>query len=268
MNNTVSNLWEKVTYLAPIDYCVNRIYEYDIRQANITMLSQSGYLPKSEISRLAKMPKLDREKSVGLMIRKDRHIYDIIKSGIEQAKRELFEANGIEDSDVLSIKNDAVFVLGRKLKHIQFGIVEFVLKNEFNVYHHINKLEFYYNTKTDAIAVKGLSDEVVEHEDHKQGMLMFLSKVFSYLSLGRTSDLKKYLVKFSTLYKKRELPVYYYREMNGDNLYRLSGDIIVKDDNSSRMYLHLDVAGEEIIDNINITYNYLYYVLPIMRIHL
>ena len=48
-------------------------------------------------------------------LQRDKAIVDILKAGIIEAKKILFEANDIKDYEVLSIKNDAVFIINRNL---------------------------------------------------------------------------------------------------------------------------------------------------------
>ncbi len=269
MHRKYSTLYNEMKYTANIDYCMNRIYEYDIRRANTTMMREYSYCSDKEIDRLESMVKIEREKIVGLMIRKDKSLYKLIQKGIIHAKYQLFKENAVKDCEILSIKNDAVFIIGRKLKHTKFDNIEFVLKNEYTGYHIINGVEFYYNKHLNKFDVKGIRDDVIEHDDHIAGMLSFLATIFKYLSSGRMDDMRKYLVKFSNDYKDRALPYYFYRELNSDNLYRAAGNLIVKDGNNNRsLSFNYEYINNSMLDDINITFNYMFYVLPIIRIHL
>lgn len=267
MRRKYSTLYSQTKYTANIDYCMNRIYEYDIRKANTTMMRVYSYCSEKEIDRLESLMKKDREKIVGLMIRKDKSLYKLIQKGIIHAKYQLFKKNLVKDCEILSIKNDAVFIIGRKLKHTKFDDIEFVLKNEYTGYHIINGVEFYYNKRLDKFDVKGIRDEVIEHEDHIAGMLSFLSNVFKYLSSGRMEDLRKYLVKFSNDYKDRALPYYFYRELNSDNLYRADGDLMIRGSSNRSLSFNYEYINNAMLDDINITFNYMFYVLPIIQTH-
>ena len=275
LERTFSNLFEKTSYCAPIDYCINRIYEYDIKMANISMLRQRKYFPEDVLDKLAAQPKFEREKAIGMMIRSQKEIKGtskiekIIKKGIFRSKERLFRENGIQDSDVLSIKNDAVFIIGRKLRKTTFGDVEFVLKNSFSAYHMINRIEFYYDRSNKSFVVKGIADEIIDEPDHQKGMLQFLNKVISYLIYDRKDDLRKYLIQFSDQYKSRKLPHQYYRELNHENIYRDKNSISYKSgDHDESISFNYDVANDDMVDSLNITFNYLFYVLPLIRLHL
>lgn len=275
LERTFSQLFEKTSYRAPIDYCVNRIYEYDIKMANISMLRQRKYFSKDILDKLASQPKFERERAIGMMIRKQKDlkgtskIEKIIKKGIFHSRELLFQENSIQDPEVLSIKNDAVFIIGRRLRKTTFGEIEFVLKNSFSAYHLINGIEFYYDRGKRSFVVKGIADEVIENPDHQIGMLQFLDKIFSYLIYDRNDDLRKYLIQFSNQYKSRKLPHQYYRELNHENIYRNKNAISYKSgDCKESIFFNYETANDDMIDSLNITFNYLFYVLPLIQLHL
>lgn len=271
LQDKYSGLWINYSYRSDVKYCLSRIYEYDIKMANVSMLRAAGYFSEKYLDKLAALPKQVRERTVGLMMRSDKSktIERIIVRGIKRARYCLFRSNQLQDHEILSIKNDAVFVIGRKLKYTKFGPIEFVLKNTFSGYHWINDLEFYYKKKTSEFTVKGLNDNIIAEPDHKNGMLRFLGKVMDYLLMDRTDDLRKYLIQFSNDYKSRRLSHEYYRELNGFNVYR-NGQIISYKDHMSKHMISFDYlqVNDDMIPELNINFNYLFYVLTIIRIHL
>ena len=125
-----SSLWNSVTYKTPIKFLVNTyIREYDLSKANINSLLYTGRITQEEYNVYLSMEKNQREKTIGLMIRKDPTIYESIQKGIIEAKRNLICTNNIEDYEIVSIKNDAVFVSGRELGFTKFGVFDFKIKN-------------------------------------------------------------------------------------------------------------------------------------------
>ena len=258
-----SGLWKKKNYLAPVNSFFSKVFEYDIKQANVSVMRAFKILPDAVLDRLASIPKTDRNVSIGLLEKKDeyKHLKRDIARGIEYARHELFMANRLEDKDILSIKNDAVFILGRRLKQTKFGPIEFVLKNSYSMFHKIESTEFYYDSRTKIITAKGISDSVIETPDHQNGMLIFLRNVFDLLLRDNKDKLREYLIQFTDDYKSRRLPYTYYREMKSDNLYRSAmvlGDYAI----------HLDNITQEQVDKIDISYNYNYFVLPLLRLYL
>lgn len=258
-----SKLWEKKNYLSPIPSYIGPVYEYDIRQANVSVLRYFKRLPNVVLDELASMPKIDRNVAIGKLEREPQyaHLKKDIASGIEFARYKLMYANLLQDAEILSIKNDAIFILGRKLKYTEFGPIQFVMKHKFSLFYKIEGLEFYYSSRDKAITVKGMSDDILEEPEHQKGMLNFLRKVFDYLLCGNREGLRKYLIDFTDDYKSRKLPHCYYRELNSDNLYR---SVMVIGDCA----FHLENITQEQVDKIDISYNYNYFVLPILQAHL
>ena len=62
---------------------------------------------------------------------------------------------------ILSIKNDAVFIINKKLINIEFGLIKFVEKNIYTSFYKINGIEYYYYysnfTKEEYLDIKGIS---------------------------------------------------------------------------------------------------------------
>ena len=258
-----SELYKKVSYTADVDYVVNRIYEYDIRSANTSALRESGIIDESILSMLEGLDKQTREETIGKMIRREKMkkndtIYKAISTGIAKAKEKLFRYNNIQNKEVLAIKNDAVFIIGSKLKYTKFGAFEFCPKHQYAAYMNLDKIEFYYDKKNKSITVKGVRDDVVEDPDHQKGMIQFFLKVFKYLCMDQRDDLREYLIKFVRKYKAKELPYYYYKEFNGDNIYRTIIEL-------AGFEYNLVQIGEDDLDIINPIYNYTRYILPIVR---
>ena len=134
-------LYEKTNYLNPnISYLINTfIYEYDISKANITILYQEGVIDEQTYDRLKSVPRMERQVTIGYILKVKKN-NEILKQGICNARKALFESNGIQDYEVLSIKNDAIYVIGRPLHNTVFGIVEFTLRNIYTSFYSINNL--------------------------------------------------------------------------------------------------------------------------------
>ncbi len=256
-----SELYEKVTYTTSLPVIINKIYEYDIHSANISAFRDSGKFADSMIDKLESLPKADREKAVGKMIRRNKDIYKIISKGIKHAKKMLFSANGITDGEIVSIKNDAVFIAGRTLKETTFGPYEFRLKNTYAMYIKIEGNEYYYDKRHKRIDIKGVNDTVLSDQDHKEGILIFLQKVFDYIILDQRDELRKYLISFVSEYKSKTLPHQYYKELNDSNIYRTQIEVSGFSYNMSEM-------GDSLLSIVNGIYNYTKIILPIIRLYM
>lgn len=255
-----SELYKKTNYLSERPIVIDRIYEYDIRSANTSALRASGKIDESILTMLEGLNKQAREEAIGKMIRRDkaRVIWPLISKGIKSAREQLFRYNQLQDDNILSIKNDAVFVIGRKLKYTKFGPFEFRAKHQYAAYMLIEKVEIYYDQKNQSLSIKGVRDEVVNHPDHQNGMIKFLIKVFRYLVMDQRDELRRYLITFVHNYKAMELPYQYYRELNGNNIYRTNIEL-------SGFEYNLSEIGQVDLDIINPVYNYTKFILPIIR---
>lgn len=255
---TYSKLYEKTNYTTTENIIIDRIYEYDISMANVSVLKRSGKFDEERLEYLSQLPKMEREVTIGKLIREDRSIQTAIKKGIHLARWNLFKENQIKDTEVISIKNDAVFVRGRVLKVTKFGPVEFKRKHQYAMFMKMDRMEFYYDRKCNIVDIKGINDTVLKEPDHQNGILQFISTVMEYIVMDRKTQLHEYLFQFIHAYKARELPYPYYRELSQDNCYRsqfsLSG-------NSVQL---LQISQNDVSD-LNISYNYNRFILPIAQ---
>lgn len=253
-----SSLYEKTNYLTDLTLVQNRIVEWDLRAANISALRASGMISSAILDRLSDVDKKTREVRVGQMIRADKSIGKLIKKGIYQAREMLFRSNLIQSQEVVSIKNDAVYLAGRKLKHTKFGFYEFVPKNSYTFFLQFDKLEFYYDGRENRLDIKGLN-QAEKDPDQQKGMVKFFCTVFKLYTQGRRKELSRYLIQFSEDYKAKTLPVEYYKELRNPSVYRTIFEI-------SQYRYNLMTAGESDKTMINGIYNYKRYVIPMIQL--
>lgn len=257
LHRTYSDLYKKTNYLTKVPLYIGRITEYDIRAANLSAMRDTGKFSAEILEKLEASDKHTREVKVGIMIRHDASIGKMIKKGILKARENLFRANCIQESDVISIKNDAVYVVGKRLKHLEFGPFKFIPKNVYSLLFQLDRIEFYYDSRKHRVDVKGLGSGASD-PDIQEGMLKFFAEVFRYLLSGRRNDLRKYLIRFSTDYKSKKLPVQYYKEMTSSPVYRTMFEIAGFDHNLTTATDH----DREIINGI---YNYNRYIIPVIQ---
>ena len=221
------------------------------------MLRRAKLIKEKDLQAIEALPKHDREVLIGQMIKQDKNIGKIIRKGITEGKRLLFEANGIQTDEIQAIRSDAVCILGRKLKVTEFGPIVF-RPTTYSMYMKVEGIEYYYQSSENRVDVKGIKDETIEEEDHQNGMMTFLATVMGYLVRDRRDALRKYLIEFSEAYKAKELPICYYREMSNLNAYRTTMEV------SDLAYVMTSVPKED-IPLINGTYNYKRFVLPMIQ---
>lgn len=260
----MSDLYLKDSYLNKnIDFLLNAvIIEYDLKSANTSLCREYNLLPGKQIEEIEKMPKKKRVVTIGKLQRKDNKFKDGLKDAFIDIRRRFFEKNDIQDSDILSIKKDAIFCL-REVEYTDFGECHFLKKNQYTSYLYLNKLEFYYNSKGETLGddgrldVKGIDDEVVRK--HDEFMNTFFKTLFKHLETGSTKSKFNFLKRFIDKYKSLRLEVGYYREYNQQSIIRLTDSDETYDNPVFIPYEHKQ-------EHINIDYNFFHILLPIVKI--
>lgn len=215
----IDDLLQGQNYNSSYNFINGFIREYDLSKANINALYERGVIDKALYDNLYKSDKDIREKHVGLMIRENQNIYKEIQTGIINAKRNLIISNNIDAEDIVSIKNDAVFVLNKKLDNTKFGLMDFKLKNTYTMFIKINRYEFYYYfnsfNQEEKLDVKGIGDDkLVLHKNH---FMDFLLALFNTLQVQGIIEAVNILQGFSLAYINRQLEVNYYRKFNSES---------------------------------------------------
>lgn len=221
MNEAIEGLINSTTYETPVRYISGRITEYDIKSANITMLHKYGKISDRYYKYLSALPKFDREKEIGLLIRNDYSYYDCIKNGISEAKRMLFESNNIQFDSVVRIANDAVYV--NSSVDLQYTIFDNVVFKQKSIYQVMMKLSdliifFRYNIDGDYdLDVIGINNDKLELHS---AMLSVIANVIHLLERVSPKDAIQYIDEFYIDYINFNLPKEFYRELNAISMYR------------------------------------------------
>ena len=219
----MSNLWSKSSYIAALPYVVGQyITEYDMAKANISVLLYKGVIDEKLYNELYNSDKFYREKYIGMMQKYNPKISEIKSEGIAEFRKKFIEANELTDDRILSIKSDAIFVLGEKCKHTQFdSIVNFRVANKYNTFMKIGNLELYYGidlfTGNENFDVKGIRDDKLEL--HRGGMAAFTCDAFYRLLTRGSQDALRYSQEFLCSFLGRTLPVSFYRDFNAESMY-------------------------------------------------
>lgn len=233
-------------------YLFNRtIYEYDISSADINLCIYYKILPQEKIDSILKLDKMRRVIKIGNM-RKDKEFSDKLKNAFSDIRKEFYDANDIDINDIVAVKKDAIFTT-KMCDVTKFGNVEFKVKNVYSSYIQLKGLEIYYNVQK--CDVKGIDDELlVKHED---GMLKIIKNFFKKMETGSIQDTLIYLNRMSSQYKRRELPLEFYREFNFNSKYTLL--------ESEDTY---DEFWEEDKKDLNIAFNLINILIPLVKIAL
>lgn len=257
----------------PTDLFIGEIIEYDMSDGGFSIIKEEGLLPLSEIRRLEKLPKgFERNEAVGkLKYSKNPNVRDIGKR-LEKlfAKYRILFAfeNNICIDEIFAIKRDALF-LTRYVSQTEFGkYIIFKEKHRYDIYFLLgqNELitnfqsrhktyEIYYDTFSDDIAIKGISDDKVG-KYHTNGILSLIKKYLRYVSKFDYQGATKLIVKYIDDYKFHRLPIEYYREFNDESCYKFQID--------GKLFTALD-ADESMIKHLDIRYNFNHILVPMLN---
>lgn len=253
----MTNLWEKKNYLMSIPFLIaHNIYEYDIQKANINVLYSLGLINKEYYDRLYNMERMDRQVEIGYLLKYTEGLSDKLSNGIALYRKKLFEANDLTEMDILSIKNDAIFVMDKVLKYTDFDNIHFVLKNTYSTYmgldvkgdRCVGKLELYFKSNmvdgTVTLDIKGISDNKLPlHQDY---MLNVIADVLFTIETGNMKDAINYMKELYSLYIEKKLSIGYYRNFNS------TSDYIITAGESAYSVFN---PTSNMIDAIDISYN-------------
>lgn len=245
-------LYEKTNYTADISYLTNVfITEYDISKCNINVLYKYKAIDEQTYQYLYQAERMVRQVYVGKLQRESKEIVQILKDGIVESKKMLFEANNLQDRDVLSIKNDAVFVINRQLQNRKFGLIEFMPKGLYTSFFRLRNLElyYYYNNvnKNEYLEVKGISDDKLAL--HEQYFVQLLKDIFYSIQINGPEITLRMLKDAYIEYISLQLPVDYYRKFDADSTFHLKYRSII---NTGFAYENIT---PELLQDVDITYN-------------
>ena len=253
------NIYERDSYLnKSFDFIPSaNIKEYDMKSGGLSIIMSKKLLSENQIEELKAMPKKQRNIQIGLIQRRDRELAKQLANGFREYRKMFFEANEIDESNVISIKKDAVILVNSKINRTVFDKVQFRDKNRYSSYYFLqnknNGIELYYNRRDNILDIKGIDDnDLYLH----RSMISFLKKVIKLNEVSNSSA-KRYLYDFADRYRKRKLNKTFYREFKPDGKFRI--------------YINLDTGSflsDEIVDDdilIDINYNYKYVILPLIK---
>jgi hypothetical protein len=212
----------------------NIIREYDMVNAGINILHHHGVFNDEEYKKLNEMDKLSKNIMVGKFLKNNSDINEALMNEFVLIRKELFESNGINDDDILSIKKDAVFVINKKLTNLKLNDdYEFKEKNKYVAYINLDRKEFYYNIENREFDIKGYSKFIKNF--HKNYLFKELEEII-YLDINNEKNMVfEKLIQFKYDFVERNLDNGYYLDLTQEQyLFQTIGQIFglnVMDDN-------------------------------------
>lgn len=244
---------ENTNYISPIQSIKNvQISEWDIHSAGFSVLKFRKLLPESELEALSKLDKHTRTVKEGLLQKARPEIATEIIETLKAARQGFILMNQIPADSILSIKKDALFLINQNPKiSIIREYFEFVKKNTYTSYIQLpGKREFYFNSNTNILDVKGISK--VANEKQQEFLISDIKKLFRSWEKVSPELMYSLLVSYRKKYLNRELPLEAYRELD-TGLFRIKN-------------YTAENVGEDLRYEIDVTQNYMNYILPLIQI--
>lgn len=230
----MESLMNKVNYLntsiSPF-FISTFIKEYDMRQSNISVLRYKGIINDKEFEYYSNLPKLERQIKIGLLQKEKPELANLITSTMTQLRNQFIHQNNLSVSNVLSIKNDAFFILSPFPSNtVVADKIEFRVKNTYTSYYLFNRDEFgpkiecyYYLNRMEEkenLDIKGISDDSIHlHENY------FIDLLKTVFYSAETEPIEETINLLTTIYQNyitRNMEVEYYREFNANSKYLLN----------------------------------------------
>lgn len=236
----MAELWKSSNYIVDDIYTTGRIVEYDLRAANINVLRLLDLIDDEYYNYTTSLPKKDREVEIGLLIKsksiEDKDFYKKLANGITEARHVLMDYNNIDDSEIVRIANDAVYVNRMQdLKYTKFNdYLEFRQKSISNSMLRLDTSLLIFISYIDSnidIDVKGISsDKIIYHQNY---MLNFIGNLMYYIERVNLKDAINIYKNFYIQYVSRQLPIEFYRELNATSCYNVNNMYLSEISNGS-----------------------------------
>lgn len=252
----MTELYIMKNYFNPLyDFLISHyIREYDMEKSNISILYEQGIIQFPKYCELYNADRQYRQEYVGKLILKKPEIQKILEIGVIDAKEKLFKANNISNNNVLTIKNDAVFIIDQRLSILEFqNPIRFIEKNTYTSFYKLGdknakELYYYYDaiSGNEKLDVKGINDKLLYL--HEPYFIEFLKQLFCSAQVESIEDCLEILNVYYNQYVDKKLEIGHYRRFSADCMY----DLKKMSYNNS---FQLQDVGQENISNINIAYN-------------
>lgn len=231
-----------------IDYLENaHIIEYDMKSGGLSVIKEFGLLDDKYIDKLENMDKQHRDIVMGKMQILIPGMAKKLVEGFTKARQMFAAANNIDERKILSIKKDALFMVDSDIKTVQVTPnILFRPKNQYSSYANLNGKELYYSELKPNLDLKGFSEDVKNLQQN------YLFKDFRRLMKQReilaADTMFDVLQNYRKSYLERYLDINNYRNLDSGN-FDMPG-------------FSSDSADETMLETLNISHNYIYYVLP------
>ena len=230
----ISTFWRYSNYNAPVNYLFDKqIVEMDISKANINILMDRKAISYDDYADLMNADRMIRQYTIGCLIRDKPEIQEILNQGLMDAREALFNILNLENSNVLHIAKDAVFVVVSLSQNIPeeipiTGFIRFTKRSSHTSYLRLNRLvHFYYSydviNSIDHWKIRGMNQTA--QEQHASGFTQILAGILRSKQVAGTKaayDQCKFY--YEQLASGKPMMVPYARRFDSQSLFDLKID--------------------------------------------
>jgi hypothetical protein len=270
-------LYNKHLYINRNIPCIigKKIYYYDIEDAGVSILSNllnNSDLNLHQINTLQGKSKHERHVEIGRLMDENPYLTKLKNDGLVSARQAFVECNNIEDEDILTIKHDAVYVIDKPAGVTEFKMenmrrkIRFRLKEIYSSYWYYpetdkeTEIEIYFKNGIGGnytVHIKGLGDIQNDFIQELAKLYSFIENNFDRRNSKRI--IAEHIREYREKYIRKELPVSIYKELNQKNKWRLKYEFDDYDTRSNTV---------PNIENIDVSFNYVRYIIPLLKITL
>lgn len=203
-------IYNKHNYINKNVLSIRDVYirEYDIKSAGLNIIYHKNYITEKEYNILKNMDKTKRNVTIGKWLRSNKEVNKVMMDEFIEIRRKFFEANEIQDDEVLSIKKDAIFLVNKEVFNLDIDGYIFIKKHEYTDYFRIDNKEFYYDKYNDKLDIKGLPEE---SKNENNPLIKVTKELFK---LGKNKDnIFRLLIELKTNYLEFKLDKEYYKDL-------------------------------------------------------
>lgn len=238
--------------------CNQTIFEVDMARAGLSVIKQEKLLPLATIHQLEALSKHEASVQIGKIsrLKEYRGLAKEITTQIKDRVRMLCDLNRIPDTDIISVKRDAVFVSGVKPRLLSLpNGTEFKIKNVYSDFMNFNGVEVYFNFGRKTFDIKGMSDTATAL--HSEFLVEFFFFVLDLMRKGRQLDTIDTLCQFKIDYLQRNLDIGFYREFNSGSGYAIPS--------MYKTYIVNSLSQKDFDERAVINYNFEHIILPLFQ---
>jgi hypothetical protein len=233
-----------------------------MQSAGLSLTKEYQLLDEKTIESIDKTEsKKEKVVKLGLIQRSNKDFAKALSEAFKDARRRFFQANNLNEDNILSIKKDAFFTIDTECEVTQFGKLNFRPKHKYSSYVKLNRIEFYLDTLERVVDIKGLGQGEIHEkliQRHQDGMLDFILTFARAREVHTDPEVQsKWLSTFVKRYREKSLDLVYYRELSQSMDYKV---------NSEEGILSMEECPPSFIEDLDISYNYYNFIVPLISI--